>query len=59
VHVDPRLLAIYDAARHSWHIAAGDYSVTLASSARDPGQSVTLRLPERWLRAGAGSADPK
>jgi len=59
VRIDPRLLATYETARHAWHIAAGDYTVTLAASARDAGQSVTIRLPERWLRAGAGSAQPK
>jgi beta-glucosidase len=59
VRIDPRLLAVYDVARHAWHVAAGDYRVTLATSARDAGQSVTIRLPERWLRAGAGSTPPK
>jgi len=56
VRVDPRLLATYDTARHAWHIAPGDYTVTLATTARDAGQSTTLRLPERWLPAGAGAA---
>jgi beta-glucosidase len=56
VRVDPRLLAVYETARHAWHIAAGDYRVTLASSARDAGQSVTVRLPERWLAAGAAQS---
>jgi beta-glucosidase len=56
--VDPRLLAVYDTARHGWHIASGDYTVTVAISARDAGQSVTIRLPERWLRAGAGAPQP-
>jgi beta-glucosidase len=58
LRVDPRLLAVYDTARHAWHIAAGDYTVTLASSARDAGQSVRVRLPERWIRAGAGAPPP-
>jgi len=56
VTVEPRLLALWDAARHGFRIAAGQYRVTLASSARDPGQSVTLALAERLLPAGAGSA---
>ncbi|MDF3069620.1 MAG: beta-glucosidase, partial [Polyangiaceae bacterium] len=55
VRVDPRLLATFDVAKQSWHVTAGDYLVTLATSAADPGQSVTVRLPERWLPAGAGS----
>lgn len=52
VRVDPRLLAVYDAARHAWHITPGEYEVLLASSSRDVSQSVKLRLPERWLRDG-------
>jgi beta-glucosidase len=59
VRVDPRLLAVYDTAHHGWHITAGDYDVTLATSARDAGQSVKVRLPERWLRAGAGAREPQ
>jgi beta-glucosidase len=56
VAVDPRLLAVWDTARGRFWISAGDYRVTLASSARDPGQSVTVTLPERTLPAGAGAA---
>ncbi|HWA72719.1 MAG TPA: glycoside hydrolase family 3 C-terminal domain-containing protein [Polyangiaceae bacterium] len=56
VQVDPRLLAVFDVARNAWHIAPGDYTVTLANSARDTGQSVNVRLAERWLPAGAGAA---
>lgn len=56
VAVDPRLLAVWDAARGRFSIAAGQYRVTLASSARDRGQSVTVTLPERTLAAGAGAA---
>jgi len=55
VTVDPRLLAMWDEGRHGWHVAAGRYRVTLAQSATDPGQSVEVDLPERWLPAGAGS----
>lgn len=54
LRVDPRLLAVYRPARRAWQVAAGQYRVTLASSARDPGQSVTVQLPERWLPVGAG-----
>ncbi|HEY6080433.1 MAG TPA: glycoside hydrolase family 3 C-terminal domain-containing protein [Polyangiaceae bacterium] len=56
VRIDPRLLATFDTARHAWHLAPGDYRVTLATTARDAGQSITVRLPERWLPAGAGAA---
>jgi beta-glucosidase len=58
VRVDPRLLATYDSVRRAWHVTAGDYLVTLATTARDAGQSVTVRLPERWLPVGAGAATP-
>ena len=54
VRVDPRLLAMYETARPGWHIAPGKYRVTLATSARDKGQSVVVDLPERQLAAGAG-----
>jgi beta-glucosidase len=56
VTVEPRLLATYDTERHAFRIAPGEYRVTLASSARDPGQSVSVTLPERVLPAGAGVA---
>jgi beta-glucosidase len=56
VAVDPRLLAVWESARGSFWIAPGAYQVTLASSARDKGQSVTVALPERVLPRGAGGA---
>jgi beta-glucosidase len=59
VRVDPRLLAVFDTARQAWHITPGDYTVTLASSARDSGQSVKVQLTERWLAAGAGAPKAK
>jgi beta-glucosidase len=58
VRVDPRLLAVYEPARHAFHVAAGDYRVMLASSARNEDQSVSVRLPEQWLPAGAGAPAP-
>ena len=56
VTVDPRLLAVWETGRGDFRIAAGEYRVTLASSARDTGQSVTVALPERVLPPGAGVA---
>jgi beta-glucosidase len=56
--VDPRLLAVWDAARGGFRIAPGAYRVTLATSARDQGQSVSVTLPERMLPAGAGQSAP-
>jgi beta-glucosidase len=35
VTVDPRLLAVYDAAAKMWNVAAGDYRIILAASAAD------------------------
>lgn len=56
VTVEPRLLALWDSAHAGFRVAAGQYRVTLASSARDPGQSVTVTLEERTLPAGAGTS---
>jgi len=55
--VDSRLLAMFDQRAHAFHVARGTYRVTLASTARDVGQSVTIALPERMLPAGAGVRD--
>jgi beta-glucosidase len=52
--VDPRLLAVWDGVQGGFRIASGLYRVTLASSARDKGESVSVTLPERALPAGAG-----
>jgi beta-glucosidase len=54
--IDPRLLALWDTGQAGFRIAPGVYRVTLASSARDKGSSVTVTLPERALPAGAGAA---
>lgn len=59
VRVDPRLLAVYDSARHGFHVLGGDYTVTLATTARDAGQAVKVHLAERWLPAGAAAAPPR
>ena len=56
VTLEPRLLAAWDPAAAGFHIAAGQYRVTLAGSARDAGQSVVISLAERRLPAGAGVA---
>ncbi|MET0411629.1 MAG: glycoside hydrolase family 3 C-terminal domain-containing protein [Polyangiaceae bacterium] len=55
VTIDPRLLAVWDPQRHAFYVAAGNYTVTLARSARDKGQSITVTLPERIIPAGAGA----
>jgi beta-glucosidase len=53
VDIDPRTLAVFDPASHTWKIAAGDYQVTLATAADAPVASVTVRLPAREFAAGA------
>jgi len=55
VTVAPRLLSLWDASSGRFRIAAGQYRVTLADSAKDVGQSVTVTLKERALPAGAGA----
>jgi beta-glucosidase len=50
VTVEPRLLAVWDGARGRFRVAPGQYRVALASSARDAGKSVTVKLGERLLR---------
>lgn len=49
VTLEPKLLARWDTRAGAFRIAAGQYRVTLASSARDPGQSVVIALAERVL----------
>ena len=47
ITADPRRLAAFDITRHVWHIEAGDYTVRVADSATDPGQSVTVKLDQK------------
>ena len=49
VTVDPRLLATYDSASKTWTVAAGDYTVMLATSAADIAQTVTVHLDAQSL----------
>jgi len=55
LRIDPRLLAMYEPGQRAFRIQAGAYRIKLAVSARDPGQSVTVELPERLVPAGAGA----
>jgi len=52
VTIDPRTLAVYDTASHTWKIAAGDYQVTLATAADAPVANVMVRLPAREFKPG-------
>jgi beta-glucosidase len=58
VTLEPRLFATWDPSREEFRLAAGQYRVTLAGSARDAGSSVVISLAERRLPAGAGVAAP-
>ena len=49
VTIDPRLLGVYHSASKTWRIAAGDYTITLASAADAPAASVRVRLPAGTL----------
>jgi beta-glucosidase len=49
VSVDPRLLATFDVASHSWKVAAGTYTVSLAASAAEPVASVKVQVAAATL----------
>jgi beta-glucosidase len=49
VRIDPRLLAVYDAAAHDWRIRPGSYDVMLAASSRDIKASAAVSLRGRVL----------
>jgi beta-glucosidase len=47
--IDPRLLAIYEAANNDWHIKPGDYRLMLGDAADAEMQSAVVTLPDsRW-----------
>ena len=52
VLIDPRTLAVFDAASGKWKIAAGDYQVILATAADSPVATATVRLAAREFAAG-------
>lgn len=52
VTIDPRTLAMFDAASGTWKIAAGDYRVVLATAADAPLQAVTITLAASEFAAG-------
>jgi beta-glucosidase len=56
VTIDPRLLAIYEAANNNWHIKAGDYRLLLGDAADAEMQSAVVTLPDsRWSASIAGN----
>ena len=50
--VDPRLLATWDAKAHGWSVAAGDYTLTLGASSRDPAAKADVAVPSQALPVG-------
>jgi beta-glucosidase len=47
--VDPRLLAVYEAAGNNWHIKAATYQLMLGESSDWPVQRIEVTLPDsRW-----------
>jgi beta-glucosidase len=52
MQIDPRLLAVFDAAANEWRIAAGTYRILLGNSSADIALETTLVLPEQHMPAG-------
>jgi beta-glucosidase len=46
VTIDPRLLAIYEAAGNNWHIRAGNYRLSLGQASDGEMQSLDISLPD-------------
>jgi beta-glucosidase len=46
LNIDPRLLAVYEAAGNNWHIKAGDYRLLLGDAADAQMQSRDVTLPD-------------
>ncbi len=54
VTIDPRLLAVYEAAGNNWHIRGGDYRLTLGQASDGEMQSLEISLPDSsWSAAEA------
>jgi beta-glucosidase len=52
VDIDPRLLATWDAASHSWKVAGGSYEVVLGEHSRDVKARARVTIPARTLPVG-------
>jgi beta-glucosidase len=50
VQADPRVIAAYDEAAHGWHVAAGDYAVSVGASSADLTLSGKAKLSDSRLR---------
>ena len=49
MHIDPRLLAVFDSASKTWKIAEGDYTVMLGTSATDIVATTQVHLTAQTL----------
>jgi beta-glucosidase len=56
IHIDPRLLSVFDAVHDRWQRAAGTYRVRVGESAASSVLSLELRLPA-WSHAARWSRD--
>lgn len=57
--VDPRLLAIYEAANNNWHIKAGSYRIMLGQASDGELQTADVTLPDTvWSACSACAARP-
>jgi beta-glucosidase len=54
--IDPRLLAVYEAAGNQWRIKAGAYRLMLGDASDGPMQALEVRLPESVWSAGGDQA---
>jgi beta-glucosidase len=50
VTADPRLLAHYDVATRTWHVAAGNYLISLCGSSADAASYAWVHLDERTMK---------
>jgi beta-glucosidase len=52
--VDPRLLAIYEAANNNWHIKGGTYRLMVGPASDSPMQTIEIALPDNLWSASKG-----
>ncbi len=57
VTLDPRFAAGFDVANKRWVLPRGRYTLRLAADAADPGQAITVTLPERTYAVDWQPAD--
>jgi len=52
--IDPRLLAIYEAANNNWHIKGGTYRLMVGPASDSPMQTTDIALPDNLWSASKG-----